>query len=125
MSEKLLINEDKSNNFEVKSNNLPSVLTNEEKVSEEVKQIKEIAKILNKENGLAEDDYYFVPDATLLYDSGYRKQSEGHWIRHSNTFECSVCKKELFIEYAEDYDAIEDWELYFCPFCSANMKGGE
>ena len=32
-AEELLINQDKSNNFDVKSNNLPSVLTNEEKVS--------------------------------------------------------------------------------------------
>jgi hypothetical protein len=35
-----------------------------------------------------------------------------------------VCKEELFIEYAEDYDAIEDWSLHFCPFCGAKMKEG-
>lgn len=56
---------------------------------------------------------------------GYRKQSEGEWIKHCNTYECSVCKEELFIEYAEDYDAIEDWKFNFCPFCGAKMKGGE
>ena len=50
------------------------------------------------------------------------KQSEGEWIKHCNTYECSVCKEELFIEYAEDYDAIEDWELNFCPFCGAKMQ---
>ena len=46
----LLINQDKSNNFEVKSNNelvpnrneLPFVLTNEDKVSVKVKQIEEM-----------------------------------------------------------------------------------
>lgn len=32
-AEELLINQDKSNNFDVKSNNLPFVLTNEDKVS--------------------------------------------------------------------------------------------
>ena len=63
--------------------------------------------------------------AEALYNAGYRKQSEGEWIKHCNTYECSVCKEELFIEYAEDYDAIEDWNLHFCPFCGAKMKGGE
>ena len=53
----------------------------------------------------------------LIQEEGFVKQSEGHWIRHPNTYECSVCKEELFIEYAEDYDAIADWELNFCPFC--------
>lgn len=41
-SKKLLINQDKSNNFEGKSNNLPSTLTNEEKVSEKEKQVEEV-----------------------------------------------------------------------------------
>lgn len=54
-----------------------------------------------------------------------RKQNVGEWIKHCNTYECSVCKEELFIEYAEDYDAIEDWSLRFCPFCGSKMKGGE
>ena len=51
MSEKLLINEDMSNNFEVKSNNLPSVLTNEEKVSVKVKQIEEMAYEMTQYKG--------------------------------------------------------------------------
>ena len=103
------------------------------------KQIEEMAKIIGNadqrcyemecddcslnsmELGLCKEKFV----ATALYKAGYRKQSEGHWIKHSNTYECSVCKEELFIEYAEDYDAIVDWELNFCPFCGAKMKGGE
>ena len=77
-----------SNELVPKENELPSALTNEEKVS-------------------------------------VKGKCEGEWIKHCNTYECSVCKEELFIEYAEDYDAIADWEFNFCPFCGARMKGGE
>lgn len=88
-----------SNNFEVKSNNklvpkenkLPSVLTNEDKVSVKgksvEKQIEEMAKVmcddcasdvapcrLNKEGKLCND---VVQQANALYNAGYRKQE---WI---------------------------------------------
>jgi DNA-directed RNA polymerase subunit RPC12/RpoP len=56
---------------------------------------------------------------------GYRKQSEGEWIKHPVSYECTACKEEFFVEgYAEDYDPITDWDLHFCPNCGAKMKGG-
>ena len=83
----LLINQDKSNNFDVKSNNeLPSTLTNEEKVSVKVKQIEEIAEIIEEKNciGVLCSECEFFNNsrcsklyiAGALYNAGYRKQSE-------------------------------------------------
>lgn len=100
----------------------------------EEKQIEEMARFMcsndageaNCADGSKCDfDCWSYREAEHLYNAGYRKQSEGEWIKHCNTYECSVCKEELFIEYAEDYDAIEDWNFNFCPFCGAKMKGGE
>ena len=54
--------------------------------------------------------------AKVLYDAGYRKQSEGEWIWKSNGYmkylHCSCCGKQ------------EDWEHKYCPNCGAKMKGG-
>lgn len=61
--------------------------------------------------------------AERAYNAGYRKQVEGKWIKHACSYECGVCGDELELENAEDYDPIEDVELYFCPSCGAKMKG--
>ena len=67
----------------------------------------------------------YVEIAEHLYNAGYRKQSEGEWIKHPVSYECTACKEEFFVEgYAEDYDPITDWDLHFCPNCGAKMKGG-
>jgi hypothetical protein len=83
---KLLINEDKSSNIEVKSNNLPSTLTNEEKVSVKgkciEKQIEEMARTLcgEKEQSCAECEmcYHceFWCECSVLHHAGYRKLPE-------------------------------------------------
>jgi hypothetical protein len=53
------------------------------------------------------------------------QQSEGEWIKHPASYECTVCKEEFFVEgYAEDYDPVTDWDLHYCPNCGAKMKGG-
>ena len=58
--------------------------------------------------------------AVLLYNAGYRKQSEGEWVKFrlsaddtANRWKCSVCKSERHEE--TDY----------CPNCGAKMKGGD
>ena len=51
----------------------------------------------------------------------------GEWLSlmlHSYT--CSLCEHEVHIDedcYSEDYDAVEDWGLRFCPNCGAKMGG--
>lgn len=84
----LLINENKSNNFDVKSNNLPFVLTNEDKVSVKDREIEEMAKAVCvncMDEVCASGRCAFQWDCPLsmetikkLYNAGYRKQSE--WI---------------------------------------------
>jgi DNA-directed RNA polymerase subunit RPC12/RpoP len=98
------------------------------------KQIEEMAKALNEatfgvnKHTLAD---HLKPEiinkvAEYLYNAGYRKQSEGEWIKHPVSYECTACKEEFFVEgYAEDYDPITDCDLHFCPNCGAKMKGGE
>ena len=52
-----------------------------------------------------------------LYNAGYRKQSEGEWIRypHGSGIYCSICKHKR--RYRDINDA-------YCPNCGAKMKGG-
>ena len=65
-------------------------------------------------------------DAEVLYNAGYRKQSEGEWIArdcitkskrgrtiHYFTAKCSVCGK-----------GNGRHKTRFCPNCGAKMKGG-
>lgn len=48
----------------------------------------------------------------------------GYWTAHPASYECSICENEFFVEgYAEDYDAVEDWDLHYCPNCGAKMDG--
>lgn len=121
----LLINQDKSNNFDVKSNNLTFTLTNEEKVSVKVKQIEEMAEIIEEKNciGVLCSECEFFNNsrcsklyiAKALYNAGYRKQSEGKWIENRKVCSqplCSVC------------GAIGNKGSY-CSHCGTKMKGGE
>ena len=79
------------------------------------KQIAEMARDLHITNDCAE---YFM---NVL---GYRKQSVGEWIEHSeigamnNAWECSVChwKTVSFTEMKHSK---------FCPNCGAHMRGGK
>ena len=48
----------------------------------------------------------------------------GFWTAHPASYECSICGNEFFVEgYAEDYDAVEDYDLHYCPNCGAKMDG--
>ena len=96
---------------------------------EETKAIEEMAKVIETTEQIARDAHCGYPSPRMyakdLYWKGYRKQSEGEWIKHPASYECTACKEEFFVEgYAEDYDPITDWDLHFCPNCGAKMKGG-
>ncbi len=68
-----------------------------------------------------------TPDFTAekMTAKGYRKQSEGEWIVHTHHYECSNCRFVYETDvFAEDYNPITDFDLYFCSVCGAKMKGG-
>lgn len=130
----LLINENKSNNFEVKSNNelfkqalVEGLNRRFDKTIEEAKQIEAIANDINMHCcSLAEQ---FCGETScnacltnFLYNVGYRKQSEGENIAlyPKSSFECSICNWS-------DWDTTTgDTNRYnYCPNCGAKMKGGE
>ena len=57
--------------------------------------------------------------ALALYDAGYRKKSEGEWIKDNtrkfeNKYNCSVCDYRFF-----------GIPTPYCPNCGAKMGGGE
>ena len=101
-----------------KENNLPFVLTNEDKVSVKEKQIEEMANLIYRYcNGVNFDD---VSDAVVaIHNAGYRKQSEGKWKKPSRYSEhiCTICKKSP----CQYFGMLPP----FCPNCGAKMKGGE
>lgn len=124
----LLINDNKSNNFDVKSNNLPSTLTNEDKVSVKDRKIEEMAKVIDYTFVMADGVGATRPSSRMiamdLYDAGYRKQSEGEWTYDYTgeellgtdavyQYKCSLCGEH----------SIVPWR--YCPDCGAKMKGGE
>ena len=100
--EKLLINNSKSNNSKVMSN----------------KQIEERQELLNifAPSSLCFEEASILTDNII--DAGYRKQSEGEWIKDEESkfehrYHCSVCNFYLIGEPTK-----------FCEDCGASMKGG-
>ena len=76
-------------------------------------------------------------EAEILYEAGYRKQSEGEWIvtdADSGSFgeyepfiefKCPKCESDYGIEsgqYGWQYGEPIPWVS--CPLCGARMKGG-
>ena len=122
MNEKLLINDSKSNNFEIKSNN-------------EIEEMAvEFAKINCNPKGCygcnlcdeygslelnCEDYLYYRRMAETFYNAGYRKQVEGEWIEDVIAFcnVCSSCRAKV------DRSAIKcnSGKLNYCPNCGAKM----
>ena len=79
------------------------------------KQIKEMAKTI-EQSGMLDSYSRCEIVADELYTAGYRKQSEGHWIRWGqDSSKCSLCDKE---------NTNCGWN-YYCPYCGARMKGGK
>lgn len=98
---------------------------NEKQAIEEMAKVLEKAKIDAHTTIGSMNNGFGMWYATAVYNTGYRKQKEGEWIKHPCSYECTVCNNEFVVDgYAEDYDAIEDWDLHYCPNCGAHMKGG-
>lgn len=121
----LLINENKSNNFDVKSNN----------------EIGGLAKLISKtlciecgqkpceeckwyDENVERTDCTDCLIAEHLYNAGYRKQSEGEWKIAVDPVEAIFICSECGYFYIEA-DPEAEPEYKFCPNCGAKMKGGE
>lgn len=104
-------------------------------MSEEHKQIEEMAKVLCKNalteycaSGRCSNQNCLVNAKALetLYNAGYRKQSEGKWVANRHI---SVTKRNRTIHY-ETYkcSVCGTWNgrhrQNYCPNCGAKMKGG-
>ena len=74
----------------------------------------------------------------MLYEAGYRKQSEGEWIIKSEIYkllddvdeelyvECSICQRRFNVPYELDDERIFKYAREHYPYCNcgAKMKGG-
>lgn len=121
--EKLLINDDKSNNSNAKSNK-PYIVTNPE--------IEEMAEVIAATEKIALDAHCGYPSprmyATDLYRKGYKKQSKGKWrdrgvikrmnLANAPIVECSECNI-AFCDIINNHYFI----YWYCPYCGAKMKG--
>ena len=58
-----------------------------------------------------------------LYKAGYRKQSEGEWVKVLNHKECSRCGYNAPYKKSRAGYHLRDLSN-FCPNCGAKMKGG-
>lgn len=136
-AEELLISQDKSNNFDVKSNNelfkqalVEGVNRRIDKTIEKEKQIIEIKECIDEVYG--QDCAYYDVDgfaiAEEIYNAGYRKQSEGEWIYHEcvcscdgleSGYSCSCCGAFIFDDVFED----TSFPNKYCPNCGSKMKG--
>ena len=61
--------------------------------------------------------------AESYYNAGYRKQSEGEWVRKDGFFVCSNCDSTK--PFAVIRDEIHYYGCNYCNKCGAKMKGGE
>lgn len=127
----LLINENKSNNFEVKSNN-----STQNQLTNSKLQVEEMCRLICNAcefgcgfEGGCDGGYDYkkcnnaIETALALYNADYRKQSEGEWIIDRTpidaTFKCSKCGYSYI-----EADPQAETEYKFCPNCGAKMKGG-
>ena len=82
------------------------------------KQIEEMASTIYT---LFRSDTMSRALASLLYEAGYRKQSEGEWLAYPDDawMKCSVCRKEYLRSQMPH-------TVGYCPNpnCGAKMKGG-
>ena len=62
--------------------------------------------------------------ATKFYNAGFRKQSEGEWIRKDGFLVCSKCDATKPIAFSTAIK-LTYYKCDFCPKCGAKMKGGE
>ena len=131
----LLINQDKSNNFEGKSNNELFKQALVEGVNRHIDkdlQIEEMVKIIEEKNciGVLCSECEFFNNsrcskfyiAKALYNAGYRKQIEGEWEIAVNSVEAAFICSECGYFYIEA-DPQAEPEYKYCPNCGARMRG--
>jgi hypothetical protein len=90
------------------------------------KQIEEMADDVRRirESYFGQADYLF---AMKLYEDGYRKQSEGHWMTHHCTNGGTsprgrtIIYKTLICDRCGKSNGRH--KTNFCPHCGAKMKG--
>ena len=64
--------------------------------------------------------------ADILYNAGYRKQSEGEWrVQSVGRADCFVFFFKLCSECNYCYKSTSPTGYKYCPNCGAKMKGGE
>jgi hypothetical protein len=85
-----------------------------EKQIEEIDELEMVLYEANHKKSVL--DYRWL--ATEAYNAGYRKQSEGEWIKDEESkfehrYHCSVCNFYLIGEPTK-----------YCEDCGAKMKGG-
>ena len=144
----LLISQDKSNNFDVKSNEelfkqalvegLNRRFDREIEEAKKIEQIEEMAECCPYFwNGACTVDAANPTDCDLmcemfgfmtsLANAGYRKQSDGEWIKINpnnsliGEYYCSCCNS--VIDIADGKETPLDREMYYCPNCGSKMKG--
>ena len=64
----------------------------------------------------------FITECSILIKKGYRRQTEGEWIKSEDweyDFNCSVCGNTAHKGNYGNYDDLSK----FCPNCGAHMKG--
>ena len=93
----------------------------------EKKQIEEMARVIDEytEPLSARDIHkaeFSEQFAEHLYTIGYRKQSEGEWVRKDGFFVCSNCDSTK--PFAVLRDEIHYFGCNYCNKCGAKMKGG-
>lgn len=86
------------------------------------KQIEEITKLINTPcNDRPHDNCYeygcLKCQAGLIYNAGYRKQSEGEWKGNGYLKHCSECGNVV------NFNNVSRWLYNFCPNCGTKMKG--
>ena len=99
-------------------------------VGEKEKQIEEMANIVWRSpvcnHFVSYTDCSFMAEA--IYNEGYRKQSEGEWIKKEKMYGkvsseavCSNCGRDVVYQVIDNKWAFEN----FCPHCGLKMKGVE
>ena len=98
------------------------------------KQIEEMAKVVNEmdernahyyDKFMQECEAFADADtiAKVLYNAGYRKQSEGEWVYNTDDFtpkqRCTVCGYNKPILAGE---GVIQEPKHFCPNCGARMR---
>lgn len=100
------------------------------------KQIEEMAKILASDCGKCPKCEHFHKEvngidscyfkyADMVYNAGFRKQSEGEWMEVadygvSKVVKCSCCENEF---YFMKKGQLNIDKMPHCPKCGAKMKG--